>query len=197
MMTDEAVTGVILAGGLSRRMGGADKGLQLLGDKPLLQCVLERFAPQVDELLVNANQNQERYQAFGYPVLGDQFPGFAGPLAGLQVALARAAHPLVATVPCDSPFLPVDLVARLRAALVLHGADLATARSFAQPQPAFCLCRRELLPQLTSFLERGGRKLDLWHRTLNTIEVAFDDDLAAFKNINTAEQLANASGSER
>lgn len=197
MMTGEAVTGVILAGGLGRRMGGADKGLQLLDGKPLVQCVLERFAPQVVELLVNANQNRERYEAFGYPVVADQIPGFAGPLAGLHVALARATCPLIATAPCDSPFLPADLVARLRTALLLHGADLATARTFDQLQPAFCLCRRELLPQLTSFLRAGGRKLDLWHRTLNTIEVAFNDDAAAFQNINTAEELANLRSGER
>jgi len=114
-MTGESVTGVILAGGLGRRMGGADKGLQLLDGKALVQHVLERFAPQVDELLVNANQNRVHYETFGCSVIADRFPGFAGPLAGLHVALSRASHPLVATVPCDSPFLPSDLVARLQA----------------------------------------------------------------------------------
>ncbi|HCZ15267.1 MAG TPA: molybdenum cofactor guanylyltransferase MobA [Accumulibacter sp.] len=197
-MTGETrLTGVILAGGLGRRMGGADKGLQLLDGQALVQRVLERFAPQVDELLLNANQNLARYQAFGYPVVADQLPGFAGPLAGLQVAMAAASHPLVATVPCDSPFLPVDLVTRLRAALLLHGADVATARTSDQRQPAFCVCRRALLPQLSSFLANGGRKLDWWQRTLKAVEVSFDDQPEAFRNINTAEELANSGSRAR
>lgn len=184
------ITGVILAGGLGRRMGGVDKGLQLLNERPMVQWALERFAPQVDELLINANQNSEQYGAFGYPVVPDQIPDFAGPLAGLHAALARATHPLVATVPCDSPFLPADLVSRLRAALDADGADLAVARTFDQPHPVFCLCRRELLPHLTAFLESGGRKVDRWYATLKVVEVAFDDEADAFSNINTRDELA-------
>jgi molybdopterin-guanine dinucleotide biosynthesis protein A len=185
------ITGVILAGGLGRRMGGVDKGLQLLKDKPMVQWALERFAPQVDEVLINANQNAELYGAFGYPVVPDQIPDFAGPLAGLHAALSRAAHPLVATVPCDSPFLPADLVSRLKTALDADGADLAVARTFDQAHPVFCLCRREVLPHLTAFLESGGRKVDRWYATLKVIEVAFDDEVEAFSNINTRDELKN------
>ena len=187
------ITGVILAGGLGRRMGGVDKGLQLLQDKPMVQWALERFAPQVDEVLINANQNAEQYGTFGYPVVPDQIPDFAGPLAGLHAALSRAAHPLVATVPCDSPFLPADLVSRLHAALEADGADLAVARTFDQAHPVFCLCRREVLPHLTAFLEAGGRKVDRWYATLKVIEVAFDDEAAAFSNINTRDELTQTS----
>jgi molybdopterin-guanine dinucleotide biosynthesis protein A len=187
------ITGVILAGGLGRRMGGVDKGLQLLQDKPMVQWALERFAPQVDEVLINANQNAEQYGTFGYPVVPDQIPDFAGPLAGLHAALSRAAHPLVATVPCDSPFLPADLVTRLQAALESDGADLAVARTFDQAHPVFCLCRREVLPHLTAFLESGGRKVDRWYATLKVIEVAFDDEAAAFSNINTRDELTQTS----
>jgi molybdopterin-guanine dinucleotide biosynthesis protein A len=187
------ITGVILAGGLGRRMGGVDKGLQLLQDKPMVQWALERFAPQVDEVLINANQNAEQYGTFGYPVVPDQIPDFAGPLAGLHAALSRAAHPLVATVPCDSPFLPADLVSRLHAALEADGADLAVARTFDQAHPVFCLCRREVLPHLTAFLESGGRKVDRWYATLKVIEVAFDDEAAAFSNINTRDELTQTS----
>lgn len=185
------ITGVILAGGLGRRMGGVDKGLQLLNDKPMVQWALERFAPQVDEVLINANQNAEQYATLGYPVVPDQIPGFAGPLAGLHAALSQAAHPLVATVPCDSPFLPADLVSRLHAALESDGADLAVARTFDQAHPVFCLCRREVLPHLTAFLESGGRKVDRWYATLKVIEVAFDDEAAAFSNINTRDELTS------
>ena len=187
------ITGVILAGGLGRRMGGVDKGLQLLQDKPMVQWALERFAPQVDEVLINANQNSEQYSTFGYPVVPDQIPDFAGPLAGLHAALSRATHPLVATVPCDSPFLPADLVSRLQAALDADGADLGVARTFDQAHPVFCLCRREVLPHLTAFLESGGRKVDRWYATLKVIEVAFDDEAAAFSNINTRDELTQTS----
>lgn len=112
-MWHKRITGVILAGGRGRRMGGVDKGLLELRGRPLAAWVAERLAPQVDELLVSANRNGERYAAIGYRVVGDRIPGFAGPLAGLHAALKVAAHQLVATVPCDSPFLPADLVLRL------------------------------------------------------------------------------------
>ena len=185
----DKITGVILAGGLGRRMGGIDKGLQELRGRPMVQWVVERLAPQVDELLINANQNGERYAAFGHRVVPDQIPDFAGPLAGLHAALSAATHPLVATAPCDSPFLPADLIARLFAALTAAQADLAVARTFDQPHPVFCLCKREVLPHLTEFLAGGGRKIDRWYSTLNIVEVAFDDEADAFENINTREEL--------
>lgn len=193
---NEKVTGVILAGGLGRRMGGIDKGLQDLRGRPMAAWVVERLAPQVDELLINANQNGERYAAFGYPVVADRIAGFAGPLAGLHSALSTASHPLIATAPCDSPFLPADLVARLSAALATAGAELAVARTFAQVHPVFCLCRRTLLPHLTAFLESGGRKIDLWYSTLQVVEVAFDDEADAFENINTRDELARFDGGQ-
>ncbi|MBS1160560.1 MAG: mobA [Proteobacteria bacterium] len=186
----EKITGVILAGGLGRRMGGIDKGLQELRGQTLVSRVVERLAPQVDELLINANQNAARYAAFGYRVVADQIPDFAGPLAGLQAALSSARHPLLATAPCDSPFLPSDLVSRLLAALRTANADLAVARTFAQAHPVFCLCRREVLPHLTAFLASGGRKFEDWYATLNSVEVAFDDEAEAFENINTREELS-------
>src|SRR5690606_26712302 len=111
------ITGILLAGGQGRRMGGVDKGLQPLRGKPMAQWVIERFAPQVDELLINANQNIEKYQLLGHRIIPDAISGYAGPLAGLHRGLGEAAHPLVVTAPCDSPFLPLDLVAQLKAAL--------------------------------------------------------------------------------
>lgn len=188
-MSDEKITGVVLAGGLGRRMGGIDKGLQELRGQPMVHWVVERLAPQVDELLINANQNGERYAAFGHRVVPDQIPDFAGPLAGLHAALSAASHPLVATAPCDSPFLPADLISRLFSALTATGADLAVARTFDQPHPVFCLCRRDVLPHLTEFLAGGGRKIDRWYTTLKVVEVAFDDEADAFENINTREEL--------
>lgn len=188
-MPSKKITGVILAGGLGRRMGGVNKGLQLLNGKTLALHVAERLAPQIDELLINVNQNIEQYAAFGYRIVADQIPDFAGPLAGLHAALSTAAHPLVATAPCDSPFLPADLVFRLFSALTATDADLAVARTFEQPHPVFCLCKRDVLPHLTEFLAGGGRKFDRWYATLNVVEVAFDDEAEAFENINTREEL--------
>jgi molybdenum cofactor guanylyltransferase len=184
------VTGVVLAGGLGRRMGGVDKGLQELAGKAMAQWAIERLCPQVDELFVNANQNLDRYARFGFPVHPDVIGGFAGPLAGLHVALSIAAHPLVATVPCDSPFLPGDLVGRLGAGMDRESADLAVARTDGQVHPVFCLCRRALLPHLTDFLASGGRKVDLWYSTLKVAIVDFDDEASAFSNINTPEELS-------
>ena len=183
------ITGVILAGGQGRRMGTVDKGLRELRGKAMAAWVIERFAPQVDEVLINANQNLDVYARFGYRVIPDEIGGFAGPLAGLQRGLSEASHPLVATSPCDTPFLPADLVARLHAALEADAAQLAVARTGDQPHPVFCVCRRDVLPHLTAFLQQGGRKIDAWYATLKVVEVAFDDQPRAFSNINTQAEL--------
>ena len=170
-------------------MGGVDKGLKPLRGKPMVAWVIDRFSPQVDELLVNANQNLETYGAFGYRVIPDLVGGYAGPLAGLHRALSEARHDLVATVPCDSPFLPEDLVPRLRAAMENANADLTVARTGDQPHPVFCLCRKSVLPGLSAYLEKGGRKIDAWYASLDVVEVAFDDEAEAFSNINTEGEL--------
>ena len=183
------MTGIVLAGGQGRRMGGVDKGLTLLRGKPMAQWAIERFAPQVDEVLINANQNLEAYAAFGHRVIPDAIGGFAGPLAGLHRGLSEASHELVATVPCDSPFLPLDLVSRLHTALGGNDAELAVARTGEQPHPVFCLCRKTVLSSLKSFLESGGRKIDAWYSALHVVEVPFDDEPEAFSNINTEKEL--------
>ena len=183
------ITGLILAGGQGRRMGGVDKGLQLLRGRPMIAWVLERLDPQAGEIIINANQNLEQYRAFGMPVISDEIGGFAGPLAGLHAGLGAAQHAFVVTVPCDSPFLPADLVSRLLAALQAQDADLAVAKTGDQPHPVFSLCRRGLLPHLTDFLQAGGRKIDRWYATLKVVEVPFDDEAEAFSNINTTDEL--------
>ncbi len=188
----DSVTGLVLAGGQGRRMGGVDKGLVLLDGRPLVAHALARLAPQVADVLINANQNLERYAAFGAPVVPDAVGGFAGPLAGLHAGLSRTTREFVVTVPCDSPFLPDDLVARLAAGRLAHDAQLAVARTFDQPHPVFALVKRDVLPHLAAFLEAGGRKIDAWYATLRVTEVPFDDEAEAFRNINTADELAAA-----
>jgi molybdopterin-guanine dinucleotide biosynthesis protein A len=189
MIARSDVTGIVLAGGQGRRMGGVDKGLVLLDGRALAEHVIARLAPQVGTLIVNANQNAERYAAFGYPIVADAVGGFAGPLAGLHAGMTQAHSTYVVTAPCDSPFLPRDLVARLAGALAEADAQLAAARTFDQPHPVFALVRRDTLPHLTDFLAAGGRKIDLWYASLRFIEVPFDDEADAFRNINTREDL--------
>jgi molybdopterin-guanine dinucleotide biosynthesis protein A len=184
------ISGIVLAGGLGRRMGGVDKGLQPLRGKAMVEHVLARLAPQVDEIVINANQNLERYAAFGHRVVSDRVSGFAGPLAGLQAGLEAVSQPLAVTVPCDSPFLPADLVARLQQHLGSN--DLAVAKTGDQPHPVFALVRRSVATNLAAFLAGGGRKIDAWYASLKVVEVAFDDEADAFRNINTLEELGRA-----
>lgn len=191
------ITGIVLAGGMGRRMGGVDKGLVPLAGSPMVAHVLARLAPQVGALVINANQNLERYAAFGHPVVPDAVGGFAGPLAGLHAGMTAASSACVLTSPCDSPFLPLDLAARLVRGMDDADAQLAVARTFDQPHPVFALVRRTVLPHLAAFLEAGGRKIDAWYATLAVCEVAFDDEADAFRNINTADELAAAAPSMR
>jgi molybdenum cofactor guanylyltransferase len=183
------VTGVVLAGGQGSRMGGVDKGLQPFLGRPMVAHAVERLAPQVDELLINANRNPEAYAELGHRVIADEIEGFAGPLAGFERGLAHARGALVVTVPCDSPFLPADLVARLRSALERDNADLAVAKTGTQAHPVFCLMRRTLHASLRDFLAGGQRKIDRWYGAHKVVEVAFDDEAEAFRNINTLEEL--------
>lgn len=185
----EAITGLVLAGGRARRMGG-DKGLRLFRGQPLLAHVTARLRGQVDALVINANQNLDAYRGLGYPLISDTtaVEAFAGPLAGLHAGLSLCATPLLVTVPCDSPLLPLDLVARLRDGLEAAGADLAVARTSDGLQPVFALCRRRLLDNLTTFLDAGGRKIDRWHTFLHVATVDFADE-EAFVNINTLAEL--------
>jgi molybdopterin-guanine dinucleotide biosynthesis protein A len=184
------LTGLVLAGGQGRRMGGVDKGLQPLHGKPMVAAVIARLAPQVDEILINANQNAADYARFGYRVVPDAIGGFAGPLAGLHAGLGEATHGLVLTVPCDSPFLPLDLAARLRKHM--GDKELAVARTGDQPHPVFALVRKSVRKNLETFLAGGGRKIDAWYASLEVIEVPFDDEAEAFRNINTREELDRA-----
>lgn len=191
-MNNEKVAGLILAGGLGSRMGGVDKGLVALDGRPMVAQVLERFSPQVAQVLINANRNADAYAGFGVAVVADRVEGFVGPLAGLDAGL-HAASPdcqWVATCPCDSPFLPLDLVARLLAAAKAGGAEVAMARSEGQTQPVFLLAHRSTAASLAAYLAGGGRKIDRWVEGERHVIVDFDDCPEAFANINTAEELA-------
>lgn len=185
-----AITGLLLAGGEGRRMGGIDKGLLDFGGRPLAQHVLERLHPQVDRVLISANRNLDAYRAFGHPVVADRLPGYAGPLAGLQAAMGSVTTALILTVPCDSPWLPTDLAQRLLVSLQSADAKLAVPRAGGRVHRAFCLLRRELAPALDTFLAAGGRRIGAWHAEMDALEVDFDDVAANFGNLNTPDDLA-------
>lgn len=181
------LTGVILAGGRARRMGGIDKGLVEVAGRPLIAHVIDAIEPQVDRLMINANRNLESYQAFGYPVIADQLDDFQGPLAGMASALDAATSDLVLCVPCDSPLLPHDLAARLLDARTAADADIAVAFCD-RLQPVFALLRRVLLPDLRTALVAGERKIDRWYDRHNMVTVDFSDRPQGFLNINTPAQ---------
>ena len=188
----EQITGLILAGGKGTRMGSVDKGLQLFRGIPMAQEVLQRLQPQVGALLINANQHVDTYAQLGAPVCPDEFPGFAGPLAGLHAGLSHCDTPYLATAPCDSPLLPANLIDKLSAALIAAQADIAVAVTgegvTRQRHPVFCLLSTHLKNDLADYLGKGGRKMADWFARQRQVEVHFADE-TAFANINTFDEL--------
>jgi len=201
MIAPQDITGLILAGGRGSRMGGVDKGLQNFNGMPMALRTLLRLQMQVGQVMINANRNLAAYESFGVEVWPDVLADYPGPLAGFLTGLERCETPYLVTVPCDSPRFPLDLVARLAAALERDGAEIAMAaapetdegdRIAVRPQPVFCLLRLELLESLTRFIQGGGRKIDTWTGQHKTVVVPFDeagDDPLAFANANTLAEL--------
>jgi molybdenum cofactor guanylyltransferase len=184
-----AISSIILSGGRATRMNGVDKGLVLLQTKTLVQHVITRLNSQVDEVLINANRELAKYQAFGYPLLPDETDDFLGPLAGFLLGLKHAKHEYVLTVPCDSPLLPLDLAERLYNGMTEAHADIAVASSNGDTHPVFCLMKKGVLPSLQAFLDNGERKVSAWQKGLHYTEVDFSDSNDAFTNLNTFEDL--------
>ena len=192
MIDKKDITGLILAGGRGSRMGGVDKGLQNHRGAPLAMHALMRLAPQVGALMINANRNLGAYESMGVPVWPDSLADYAGPLAGFLTGLEHCETPYLATVPCDSPLFPDDLVARLARALVEADAEIAMAATreagVLQVQPVFCLMKTGLIESLVRFTHSGQRKIDKWTAQHRCVEVPFDD-AQAFANANTPDEL--------
>jgi len=195
------IVGLLLAGGLSRRMGGGDKALRLLGGRPLLERVIERLRPQTAALVLNANGDPARFAAYGLPVVADSIPEFAGPLAGILAGLDwTAAHrpdcPVVVSVATDAPFLPEDLVERLAKGMEAADAELACAASGGQSHPVIGLWPVRLRDELRrALLEEGIRKVDVWTARYRLATVPFPEPvpgLDPFFNANRPEDLDRA-----
>jgi len=183
------VTGIILAGGRGARMGGQDKGLLEFRGRPLIEHVIDILAPQVDELLVNANRNTDAYRRYGYRVIPDGIPDYPGPLAGMLAGLACAAHETVAFAPCDAPALPDDLVQRLLQGMQQAGSPASYAYDGTRGHPVCALLQRGLHPRLAAFLDGGQHKVWHWMQHVGAVAVDFSDRPAAFANLNTLTDL--------
>ena len=187
---DNAVTGLILAGGQGRRMQGRDKGWLTLDGKPLVEHVLERLRPQVQAVAISANRNLDRYRALGVPVWPDTLPDRPGPLAGLLAALERIDTDWLLAVPVDCPVLPADLASRLLAAATSRQANAALASVAGRAEPAFCLVHRRCRSDLADYLARGERRLGAWLARQGAVAVDFTDQPDAFDNLNTPQDLS-------
>jgi molybdopterin-guanine dinucleotide biosynthesis protein A len=184
----ESITGLVLAGGLARRMGGEDKGLVELAGQPMVEHVLRSLRPQVGPVLINANRNLERYAAYGCPVVPDTLEGHQGPLAGVSRALQCLGTEFLLAVPCDAPLLAPDLAGRLYDACISQAADVAVATDGQRQQPVFLLLRAAVAPSLESYLAGGGRKVDGWLRCVRLAEADLSNEPDTFVNVNDPDE---------
>ncbi len=185
---NENVTGMILAGGKARRMGGIDKGLIKINGQAMIQYVLDVLKPQVKQILINANRNVSEYKKFGYPVISDQLEDFQGPLAGIAASMEVAKTKYICTCPCDGPLIARDLISRLFSEVSkTNDIKIAVAHDGKRLQPVYALIDCELLTNLIDYLKSGERKIDRWYTQHNFKAVDFSDRQDCFININTPE----------
>ena len=189
---EQTVGAVVLAGGLARRMGGQDKGLIQLADRPMAAWVVDAIKPSVSKLIINANRNHDAYAKMGVAVVADTQEGFLGPLAGLSAGIDALQCDYVFMCPCDSPFLTAELLDRLGFGCLEAGADIAVAYDGKRLQPVFCMVKSSLRESLNAFLQSGERKIDRWFASEHTVEIDCSDLTSAFENINTEEERLKA-----
>jgi molybdopterin-guanine dinucleotide biosynthesis protein A len=187
----QQITGLVLAGGLGRRMGGRDKGLLPYGDGLLVGQVIDALRPQVDTVLISANRNTGAYAEFGLPVLKDGLAGYQGPLAGFLAGLEAMRTDYLLTVPCDGPRVAGDLAQRLASGLAnAPTAGLAVAHDGQRLQPVYALLHRRMLPVLREALAAGERSVQGWLGQVTHAVVGFADAATQFDNINTPDDYA-------
>jgi molybdopterin-guanine dinucleotide biosynthesis protein A len=184
------VAGVILAGGLARRMQQQDKGLVLLNGKAMVSYAIDAMKPLVDILLINANRNQGAYQQWGYEVIADQTLNFDGPLAGMLAAMKAVNTEWLLVMPCDSPLIKTAHIETLLKTAVDNDCDCAVAFDGERIHPVFLALKTCLKSSLEDYLARGERKIDRWLFQHDCARVDFRTQAEVFRNINTPEQLA-------
>lgn len=184
------ITGVVLAGGLARRMGGGDKGLIPFQGQPLAAYALRALSEITDRIVINANRNLAAYRRFGYPVIPDRSTQFDGPLAGVLSVMKAVEAAYVLTVPCDSPLVQGKLLKRMVTALRAERAEICVAHDGRRAHPVFMLLKRDLRGSLESYLAKGERKIDAWYRQHKVVQADYSDHPEMFENINTPQELA-------
>jgi len=189
MNKQSKVTGVVLAGGLARRMNKQDKGLVDFKGRPMIDYAVQAMAPVVDELLINANRNIEQYQVFSYPVISDATSDFDGPLAGIYAALNTCQNEVLLVMPCDSPFITAKGLTALLDKRASSDADIAVAFDGERLHPVFLALKSSLKDSLKKYLAQGERKIDRWIEQHHWVKVDFSASPEFFENINTLEQL--------
>jgi len=193
------ITGLVLAGGRGSRMGGVDKGLQEHRGVPLALHALRRLAPQVGRVMLSANRNLEAYRSMGAPVWADEISDYPGPLAGMLAGLAHCDTPFLATVPCDTPDFPCDLVARLMQGLQDAGSEMAMAFTREEGklcrQPVFSLMNVSVRDSMNAFVRSGEGNVGLWASRQRCAQVVFEET-GAFFNANTLDELQRLQGGE-
>ncbi|BFU60590.1 MULTISPECIES: molybdenum cofactor guanylyltransferase MobA [Rodentibacter] len=183
------ISAVILAGGKARRMGGRDKGLQLLYEKPLILHMIENLQSQIQEISINANRNHSEYEKFGFPVFADELPDFQGPLSGMLTTLEKANTDFVLFTPCDSPFFPGNLLVKLKSAVENDRTLIAYACNEEREHPTFCLMSASLKDKLRDYLASGERRLLRFMQENGGVAVKFAPNEGTFVNFNTLKDL--------
>ncbi|MGD7034960.1 molybdenum cofactor guanylyltransferase MobA [Methylotuvimicrobium buryatense] len=194
MSNPTKVTGVILAGGLARRMNNQDKGLVLFHRRPMVSYAIDSIKPLVDQVIINANRNLDAYSKFGLPVVSDQNGNFEGPLAGILSAMAHADAGIVLVMPCDSPLIKTDHLQRLLKAGLNPEIDVAVAFDGERLHPVFLAIKTTLESSLIDYLGSGERKIDRWLMKHRMTQVDFSDAPEVFVNVNTLGELSALEG---
>jgi len=189
MKSNESITGVILAGGLARRMGNQDKGLISFKGQPLISHAITVMQPVVDELIINANRNIKEYRQFGLPVISDQTASFDGPLAGILTAMLYSQTDVLLVMPCDSPLMQSAQLKTLIDRRYEQDADIAVAVDGQRWHPVFLAIKTALKTDLQAYLANGNRKVETWLAQYKTLPVDFSSQPELFMNINTLDEL--------
>ena len=190
MNSQTKVTGVILAGGLARRMNKQDKGLVNFKGRPMVSYAIAALAPLVDQIVINANRSSEQYRQFGWPVVADQTDSFDGPLAGVLAAMTSVDADVLLVMPCDSPLIKAEHLQKLLVTRAENDADVAVAFDGERLHPVFLAIKTTLKTSLHDYLASGQRKMALWLEQQDMVQVDFSNEPEIFSNINTLAELS-------